>query len=76
MRPGMGHSLIPSFSTSSRCRPTKPISRPGNHEDVQREESRKRGAGDDGPAEQEVAQSTGPTTGTRLEMDAPMPKPQ
>ena len=29
MRPGMGHSLMPSFSTRSTCRPTKAISSPG-----------------------------------------------
>ena len=29
MRPGMGHSLMPSFSTISRCNETKPISNPG-----------------------------------------------
>ena len=28
-RPGIGHSLMPSRSTSHRCRPTRPISSPG-----------------------------------------------
>ena len=28
-RPGIGHSLMPSFSTIKRCRPTNPISIPG-----------------------------------------------
>jgi hypothetical protein len=29
IRPGMGHSLIPNFSTMSKCRPTKAINSPG-----------------------------------------------
>ena len=54
MRPGIGHSLIPSFSTSSRCRPTKCDQQPGDHENVQCEESRKRRACDDRASQQQV----------------------
>ncbi len=49
-RPGIGHSLMPSFSTISRCSETKRDQQPGNDEDMHREEPRQRIAGDDGSA--------------------------
>ncbi len=50
-RPGIGHSLMPSLSTISRCRPTRAISSARDDEDVQREEARQRLARDDRAAE-------------------------
>ena len=66
---------MPSFSTISRCRPTKAISSPGIDEDVQREEARKRLAGDDRPAEHQLDELR-PDDGTRPAIAAPIPRPQ
>ena len=38
-RPGIGHSLMPSFNTISRCSADEADQQPGNDEHVHREES-------------------------------------
>ena len=51
MRPGIGQSLIPSFTTIKHVHADQQDQRSRNHENVQRKKSRKRGASNDRPAE-------------------------
>ena len=58
MRPGMGHSLMPSFKHHQQVHANEANEQAGNDEDVQREESRERVAGDDGAAQQQMHQTS------------------
>ena len=54
MRPGMGHSLMPSLRTISRCRLTNADEKPWNDENMKSEKAGKRGARDDRAAEKKM----------------------
>ena len=67
---------MPSFSTSSRWRPTSADQQPGNDEDVEREEARQRLAGDDRPAQHHLDELAARRTARAPRSTQPMPSPQ
>ena len=72
-RPGIGHSLIPSFSTSRTCNATKAISSPGITKTCIAKKRESVAPAMIGPPSTRFT-SQGPISGTRLTIDAPMPK--
>src|SRR6266852_4653682 len=74
-RPGIGHSLTPSFSTSSTWTPTNAMSSPGMTKTCSAKNLDSVAPAMIGPPNSRST-THGPATGTRLAIDAPMPSPQ
>src|SRR5215510_8626263 len=74
-RPGIGHSLMPSLSTISRCSDTNAINVPGTTKTWTAKNRESVAPPMIGPPSISFTMA-GPATGTRLAIDAPIPRPQ